>query len=116
MGVALLCWDGFVGGLLVAAALETASRPGGTPAKITNPAWSHSNSRSALTMTSAEVKRCRRAVYRIGAVEVSLEGGFRQRSVFGGAPKSNEPIHCGTDSRGVFRALNEDLSGGIALR
>jgi hypothetical protein len=50
-------------------------------------------------------------VYRIGAVEVSPVGGLRQRSVFGGAERMNEPIHSGIESAEVFRALNEARSG-----
>jgi hypothetical protein len=86
-------------------------RPGGVPANITRPAWSHSILQSADTKTSADTKGWRKAVYRIGAVEVSPVGGLRQRSVFGGAESTNEPIHSGIESAEVFRALNEARSG-----
>ena len=36
--------------------------PGGAPAKITNPPWSHSSSQSALTVTSAAMNGDRNAV------------------------------------------------------
>lgn len=50
----------------------------------------------------------------MGAVEVSLLGGLRQRSVFGGADREKEPIHSGTAELETFSAVNEELSGGIA--
>ena len=95
--------------------VEVATRPGGAPAKMTRPAWSHSSSQSAATVTSAAMKGLRRAVYKIGAVEVSRDGGFLHRSVLGGAARLNKPIYSGsTESGGQFSAVNDELSGGIA--
>lgn len=66
-------------------------------------------------MTSAAMKGLRRAVYKIGAVEVSRDGGFLHRSVLGGAARLNKPIYSGnTESGGQFSAVNDELSGGIA--
>ena len=90
--------------------------PGGGPANITSPPWSHSNSQSAETVTSAAMKGLRSAVYRIGAVDVSPDGGFLHRSVFGGAARVNDPIHSGTASSGMLRGVNEELAGGMACR
>jgi hypothetical protein len=50
----------------------------------------------------------------MGAVNVSREGGFLHRSVFGGAAMVKDPIHSGTTSFGTFRGVNEELVGGMA--
>lgn len=50
----------------------------------------------------------------MGAVEVSREGGFLQRSVFGGAARVKDPIHSGTTSLGMLRGVKEELAGGMA--
>lgn len=42
--------------------VATATRPGGAPLNITSPPWSHSNSQSADTVTSADMSGLRRAV------------------------------------------------------
>jgi len=60
------------------------------------------------------MKGLRKAVYRIGAVDVSRLGGLRQRSVLGGAASRNDPIHSGTESLGMLSAVNDELSGGMA--
>lgn len=64
-------------------------------------------------MTSAATNGLRNAVYRIGAVDVSREGGFLQRSVFGRATKVNDPIHSGTASFATLRGVKEELAGGM---
>jgi hypothetical protein len=51
----------------------------------------------------------------MGAVDVSRDGGFLHRSVFGGAARVNEPIHSGTASFGIFSGVKEELVGGMAL-
>jgi hypothetical protein len=51
----------------------------------------------------------------MGAVDVSRDGGFLHRSVFGGAARVNEPIHSGTASFGILRGVKEELVGGMAL-
>jgi hypothetical protein len=50
----------------------------------------------------------------MGAVDVSRDGGFLQRSVFGGAAMVNDPIHSGTTSLGMFSGVKEELVGGMA--
>lgn len=50
----------------------------------------------------------------MGAVDVSRDGGFLHRSVFGGAAMVNEPIHSGTTSLGMFNGVKEELAGGMA--
>jgi len=45
---------------------------------------------------------------------VSREGGFRQRSVFGGAARVKDPIHSGTADGGMLSAVKDELSGGMA--
>ena len=107
--------DGVEGDVDGEAVAAVATRPGGAPAKMTSPPWSHSSSQSAATVTSAAMKGLRRAVYKIGAVEVSREGGFLHRSVLGGAARLNKPIYSGsTESGGQFSAVNDELSGGMA--
>ena len=117
-GPSLGCVDVDVGvGVDVDVDAEVATRPGGAPAKMTSPPWSHSSSQSAETVTSAAMKGLRKAVYRIGAVEVSRDGGFLQRSVLGGAARLKKPISGGsTESGGQFSAVNDELSGGIVRR
>lgn len=87
---------------------------GSPPAKITSPPWSHSISKSAVTVTSATKNGFRIDVNRMGAVEMSPLGGFRQRSVFGPAVRVKYSMHCGSvKSVGRFKAVNEDPLGGI---
>jgi hypothetical protein len=50
----------------------------------------------------------------MGAVDVSRDGGFLHRSVFGGAAMVNDPIHSGTTSLGMFSGVKEELVGGMA--
>ena len=50
----------------------------------------------------------------MGAVDVSREGGFLHRSVFGGAARVKDPIHSGTTSYGMLRGVKEELAGGMA--
>jgi hypothetical protein len=50
----------------------------------------------------------------MGAVDVSREGGFLQRSVFGGAARVNDPNHSGTTSSGILRGVKDSLAGGMA--
>jgi hypothetical protein len=50
----------------------------------------------------------------MGAVDVSRDGGFLHRSVFGGAASVNDPIHSGTTSFGMLRGVKEELEGGMA--
>jgi hypothetical protein len=50
----------------------------------------------------------------MGAVDVSREGGFLHKSVFGGAAMLKEPIHSGTTSLGMFNGVKEELVGGMA--
>lgn len=88
--------------------------PGGAPANMTSPPWSHSSSHSAETVTSAAMNGLRNAVYSTGAVDVSREGGFLHKSVFGGAASVNDPIYSGTTSFGTLRAVKEELAGGIS--
>jgi hypothetical protein len=110
-------WASAVGELVVGVGLGVfgfGTLPGGAPAKITNPPWSHSSSQSALTVTSAAINGDRSAVYRIGAVDVSRDGGFRHRSVFGGAESVKEPIQLGTGCGWLSRVKEED-EGGIAV-
>ena len=71
--------------LVLVVVVDRARASGVGPVKITNPPWSHSISQSALTVTSAMVKRFRREVKIIGAVAMSPVGGFRQRLVLGPA-------------------------------
>jgi hypothetical protein len=52
----------------------------------------------------------------MGAVDVSREGGFRQRSVLGRAARAKEPMKSGTASSGRLRAVKEALDGGMAGR
>lgn len=73
--------------VVMAAAAAGGVRPGGVPANMQRPAWSHSSFHSAETMTSADTNGWRKDVYRIGAVEVSRDGGLRHKSVFGGADR-----------------------------
>ena len=47
---------------------------------------------------------------------MSREGGFRQRSVFGGAARVKDPIHSGTADGGMLSAVKDELSGGMASR
>lgn len=58
----------------------------------------------------------RSAVYSIGAVDTSPDGGFLHRSVFGGAAKVKDPSHSGTASSGTLRGVKEELAGGIVSR
>jgi hypothetical protein len=88
--------------------------PGGTPANITSPPWSHSSSQSADTVTSAVMNGCRKAVYSTGQVAVSIDGGFLHRSVFGGAVTENLPMYSGTTSSAMFSGVKEELAGGMA--
>ena len=50
----------------------------------------------------------------MGAVDVSPEGGFLQRSVFGGAARVNAPNHSGTTSSGILRGVKDSLAGCMA--
>jgi len=45
-------------------------------------------------------------------VHVSRAGVLRQRSVFGGAERVKDPIHCGISSTEKFRGMKESLVGG----
>jgi hypothetical protein len=103
-----------LGGSMAGVAAAVVMCPGGAPANITSPPWSHSSSQSADTVTSAAMKGLRRAVYRMGAVDVSREGGFLHKSVLGGAATVKEPIHSGTTSCGMFNGVKEELAGGMA--
>jgi hypothetical protein len=47
-------------------------------------------------------------------VDVSREGGFLHRSVFGGAASVNDPMYSGTTSLGTLRAVKDELAGGIS--
>lgn len=47
-------------------------------------------------------------------MEVSLDGGFLHRSVFGGADIVKDPIHSGTASFGMLRGVKDELVGGMA--
>lgn len=58
---------------------------GASPAKMTNPPWSHSISQSALMVTSATTNGLRKDVKTMGAVDVSPLGGFLHKSVLGPA-------------------------------
>lgn len=51
----------------------------------------------------------------MGAVDVSLDGGFLQRSVFGGAARVKDPIHSGTTSFVMFSGVNDELVGGMMV-
>lgn len=87
---------------------------GAAPANMTSPPWSHSISQSAVTVTSATTKGCRREVKTIGAVDVSPLGGLRQRSVFGPAVNVKYSIYRGSVySGGRFKVVNVDPSGGM---
>lgn len=87
---------------------------GAGPAKMTRPPWSNSISQSALTVTSATTKGCRRDVKTMGAVEVSPLGGLRHRSVLGPAVSSKYSMHWGrVNVDGRLRAVKDELSGGI---
>lgn len=87
---------------------------GALPAKMTKPPWSHSISKSAVTVTSATKNGFRNEVNTMGAVEVSPFGGFRQRSVFGPAVRVKYSMHCGSvKSAGKFNAVNDEPLGGI---
>lgn len=87
---------------------------GAAPAKMTRPPWSHSISQSALMVTSATTNGCRSEVNTMGAVDVSLFGGLRHRSVFGPAVRVKYSMHCGSvKSGGRFKAVKEEPSGGM---
>lgn len=87
---------------------------GAAPAKMTRPPWSNSISQSALTVTSATTKGCRRDVKTIGAVEVSPLGGLRHRSVLGPAVSSKYSMHWGrVNVGGRLRVVKDEPSGGI---
>ena len=47
-------------------------------------------------------------------MDVSREGGFLHRSVFGGAASVNDPMYSGTTSLGTLRAVKDELAGGIS--
>ena len=47
-------------------------------------------------------------------MDVSREGGFLHRSVFGGAASVNDPMYSGTTSLGTVRAVKDELAGGIS--
>jgi hypothetical protein len=104
----------------VAVAVESTSEKsadcacGAAPVKMTSPPWSPSCSQSALTVTSATTKGCRRDVKTIGAVDVSPLGGLRQRSVFGPAGRVKYSMHWGSSKLGGrLRGVNEVPAGGI---
>lgn len=60
------------------------------------------------------MKGLRRAVYRMGAVDVSREGGFLQRSELGGAARVKEPMNSGSRaSLSKLSGVKEELSGGM---
>jgi len=80
---------------------------------MTRPAWSHSSRQSALTVTSAETKGKRRLVKRTGAVDVSRPGGFRHRSVCGGAVRVNESVSLGMASGSTLSAEKVYLITGL---
>jgi hypothetical protein len=101
-----------LGGSIAGASLVMS--PGIGPPNITSPPWSHSSAQSADTVTSAVMKGLRRALYMIGAVMVSREGGFLHKSVFGAAAMVKEPIQFGTASSPIFTGVNEELAGGMA--
>jgi hypothetical protein len=50
----------------------------------------------------------------MGAVDVSPDGGFLHRSVFGGADRVKEPNDSGTASSWILRGVKEELAGGMA--
>lgn len=60
------------------------------------------------------MKGLRRAVYRMGAVDVSREGGFLHRSELGGAARVNESMNSGRrSSLSKLSGVKEERSGGM---